>query len=245
MSKVIKGSAGPVYPSIGGSTSTPASPGVPPGMVSGMPPGYPAPNRPPGPAYPPRPNPNAVISAEDVKARTSAQEIIRHAQEEAALIRAQAEEFRQKGYDDGFQEGLEQGKAELTETLLRLNREHEAQFLYFERDLVKLAIRIAEKIVGDNLRTDPNSVTDIVANALNPVRHQREIYLRVNPEDFETIRTHKNVLLQQLSRAQDIDIRPDAGVSKGGCLIESPTGTIEATLEKQLESIQKILLGEI
>lgn len=245
MSKVIKGGGSPVYPSTGSPVGSAPSPGLAPSAPPPNPGGYPPPaNRPPGPAYPPRPAPGGVISAEDVKARTAAQEIIRHAQEEAALIRSQAEEYRQKGYDDGFNEGLERGKAELTETLLRINRENEARFRYFEHDLVRLAVRIAEKIIGEQLRTEPGSITQIVANALGGVRHQREIFLRVNPEDFETIRDHKYLLLEQLSRAQDIDIRPDLAVPRGGCRIESETGVIEATLEKQLESIQKILLGD-
>ena len=207
------------------------------------------------PAYPPapraggggysRPSGNrGVMSGEEVRAKSTAQEIIQRAQEEAALIRSQAEEFRQKGYEDGYAEGTNVSKAEWSETILRINRENDAKFRYFEHDLVRLAVRVAEKIIGEQLRLEPSSITQIVANALGGVRHQREIYLRVNPEDFEVVREHKYLLLEQLSRAQDIDIRPDPDVERGGCLIESETGTIEATLDKQLDAIQKILLGE-
>ncbi len=224
MSKVIKGSGSPAYPPAD-NAYRPAS-------------------RPSAGGYPRPGGSRSVMSGEEVKAKSAAQEIIQRAQEEAALIRSQAEDYRQKGYDDGYAEGTDTGKAEWTETILRINRENDAKFKYFEHDLVRLAVRVAEKIIGEQLRLEPGSITQIVANALGGVRHQREIFLRVNPDDFEVVRENKYLLLEQLSRAQDLDIRPDPAVEQGGCLIESETGTIEATLDKQLDSIQKILLGE-
>lgn len=180
----------------------------------------------------------------EASARNEAQRIIQEAADEAARIRAQAEEYRQRGYDEGYAEGVQQAQAEWTETILRLNRENEAKFRFFENDLVKLSLRISEKIIGEQLRIEPSSVTQIVAKALEAVRHQREIYLRVNPDEYELINENKYLLLEQLSRANDIDIRPDPDVAKGGCRIESETGTIEANLEKQLTAMEKILLGE-
>jgi flagellar biosynthesis/type III secretory pathway protein FliH len=225
MSKVIKG-GGSNYPD----TSTP------PFHNPTMSPRVPIP--------PPARSGGGVVSRDLVDARSEAQRIIQDAVSEATRIREQAEAYRQQGYNDGYAEGLDLGKAEMTEVMLRINRENEAKFRFFEHDLVKLALRISEKIIGEQLRVEPSSVNQIVAKALGAVRHQREIYLRVNPEDFELIREHKYLLLEQLSRAQDIDIRPDGEVEKGGCLIESETGTIEATLEKQLKAIEKILLGD-
>lgn len=223
MSKVIKGGGGN-YPSANPSYSSGNRPGA----------GYPRGGQPRVQKY----------TAEDVNARSEAQSIIQHATEEAGIIRSQAEAYRQQGYDDGYQAGIEQGKAEWMEQCLRLNRENEAKFRFFEHDLVRLAVRVAEKIIGEQLRLEPKSITELVGNALGGVRHQREIYVRVNPEDYELINEHKYLLLDKLSRAQDIDIRPDPEVPRGGCLIESETGTIEATVEKQLEAIEKILLGE-
>ncbi|TNE43877.1 MAG: hypothetical protein EP343_32425 [Deltaproteobacteria bacterium] len=223
MSKVIKGGGGS-YPS--------ANPGYPQGGRSGG--GFQRSGQPRVQKY----------TAEDVNARSEAQSIIQHATEEAALIRSQAEAYRQQGYEEGYRAGIEQGKSEWMENVLRLNRENEAKFRFFEHDLVRLSVRVAEKIIGEQLRLEPKSITELVGNALTAVRHQREIFLRVNPDDYDLINEHKYLLLDKLSRAQDIDIRPDPGVPPGGCLIESETGTIEATVEKQLEAIEKILLGE-
>ncbi|MCB9638799.1 MAG: type III secretion system stator protein SctL [Myxococcales bacterium] len=186
---------------------------------------------------------NRVISAADVKAQSSAQEIVQKAQMDAERIRAQAEEYRQRGYEEGYQAGLEEGKQELTDTILQLNQQNQDRFRNYEPELVKLAMRIAEKIIGEQVKIAPETVVGIVSKALGNVRHQREIYVRVNPDDYDTIQEHKPMLLERLSRAQDIDIRPDANISPGSCRIESEIGTIDANLKNQLAAIERALLG--
>lgn len=224
MSKVIKA---------GGSALGPppaARPAI--GAYSGTPPntfGQPAPNR--------------VISGAEIKAQGSAQEIILKAQSDAERIRMQAEEYRQRGFEEGYQAGFEEGKQELTATILDLNRQNQERFKHYEPELVKLAMRIAEKIIGEQVKISPETVVGIVSKALGNVRHQRDIYVRVNPDDYDTIMQHKPVLLERLSRAQDIDIRPDANIAAGSCRIESEIGTIDANLQNQLAAIERALLG--
>lgn len=193
-----------------------------------------------------RPSSNRRVMRQDtVEARSQADEIIQQAKQEALNIRSEAEAWRQQGFDKGYAEGIEIGKGEMTEAILRINRENDARFQHFERDLVKLSLSIAEKIIGDQLRVEPNTITDIVAKAIQGVRHQKEIFIRVNPEEYETIAASKYLLVEQLSRAQDVDIRPDPDIAQGGCLIESETGSIDASVEKQIAAIEKILLGDV
>jgi len=185
-----------------------------------------------------------VMSRGTLDAQNEAAQIREKAMQEAQQIRDEAEAYRQRHKEEGFQEGIELGKAEMTEAILRMNRENEARYRHFEYDLVKLSMTIAEKIIGEQLTIAPNTITDIVAKALLNVRHQKEIFIRVNPDDFDTISNQKYMLLEQLSRANDIDIRPDPEIAQGGCLIESETGTVDASLEKQLAAIERLLLGD-
>ena len=196
----------------------------------------------PAPPAPPRSRPG-VIDREEVQARSQAHEIVQRAQSDARMIRGQAEEFRQRGYEEGYAAGHEEGKAQLTETILTLNRETEARWKEIEPDMIRLAVRVAEKIIGHSLETDPDVIIQIVAEALTAARHQREIYVRVNPADYETVVSHKRELVDQLSRARDIDVRSDPNVTAGGCLVDSEVGTIDATLESQLSVLERILLG--
>lgn len=233
MSRVIKGTGTPTERP----PERPPANRIPPRAVP--PSGYPAPSS----GYPASSRPGGVISRDEVEARSKVDEILQQAQMKAEEIRSKAEDYRQMGYEAGYQEGFEAGKAQLTETILELNRATEDKFKQFEPELVRLAVKIAEKIIGHQAAINPDLVVQIVGKALGSVRHQREIYLRVNAEDYETLAANKPVLLDRLSRAQDIDIRPDPNIPRGGCRIESEIGTVEASVDKQLAAIERVLLG--
>ncbi len=188
-------------------------------------------------------NSGGVIQRDELEARNQYQGIIQKAYAEAEMIRGQAEEYRQKGYQDGYQEGFEEGKSQITETLLRLEQNYKQRLAQTEPDLVRLSVQIAEKLIGAQLQMQPDLIVQIVGKALTAVRHQREIFLRVNPADYEVLTQHKPQLLDYLSRAQDIDIRSDSSIAQGSCIVESEIGTIEAVLEKQLVAFENALLG--
>jgi type III secretion protein L len=196
--------------------------------------------RPPrGPSGPPR----GPRDPRDPALEEAKKKILLEAQEKAREIVATAEEHVQKGYDQGYQDGIQQAQSEWVERLFQLNEAHEKVLRHLEPQLVELAIEIATKMIGRKLEVEPDIIVDIVANALEGVRHQREIFIRVNPDDYPAVEQHKPALLERLSRAQDLDIRSDEDIQRGGCKIESGIGTIDASLEKQLETIEKILLG--
>ncbi len=190
-------------------------------------------------------SPPAQTSSATPPPQTSRDVILQHAQREAQLIIQKAQEFVQQAYNEGFQQGYEEAIQHHRQMIERLSNENSEKFQYFEGDLVRLALRVAERVIVAQFEKDPNTITRIVANALGAVRHQREIYIRVNPQDFEIVKKNRSYLLEQLSRAREIDIRPDPEISRGGCLIESEAGVIEASIEKQLQNLENILLGNI
>ena len=84
-------------------------------------------------------------------------------------------------------------------------------------------------------------VVELVANALASVKDADRVWLRVNPLDAPTLKTHKARLINVLGRASDIDIRIDRSVKEGGVLIQTGSGAVDAQLDTQLEEIGRIL----
>jgi len=168
-------------------------------------------------------------------AQTQAQQILEQAQAEGVQLREQAQA-------QGYEEGRNQGAAELAEVVAgassRLNQ-IETQAVPQLRDL---ALSIAKKILGRELEFAPEAVVDIVKQALSEkARLRREIFLRVNPDDLEAIREHKPDLLEVLSRCKEIGIREDPDVSRYGVVIETDAGIIDAQLETQLAVFERVL----
>lgn len=185
---------------------------------------------------------DGVIRGEVYSASAKARELLQKAQQEAESIIRKAEEAaakeRQTAYDAGYQEGL----AQTTELLVKARLEQDQFIKNANRDLMDLAIRIAEKIIGKQLEMDPETIIHIVKQAMQTVRQTKQLTVRVHPEDAKILRANEEELQEALGRQRILDVVEDKKVQHGGCIIESEIGTVEAQLHTQLERLKKILL---
>ncbi len=185
-----------------------------------------------------------VVDSATYDAHQKAKGIIREAELRAAQISKQASQEREEMLATAQEEGYQQGLAQVTEILLQARTEAAEIIAASESELVRLSLVIAEKIIGRSLEIDQHSILAIVAQAVENVRQQREIVLRIHPEDAKIIREKRKELLDMLGRIKDIAIKEDGDVARGGCIIETESGTIDASLEAQLAMLQQRLLGE-
>jgi hypothetical protein len=120
-----------------------------------------------------------------------ASEIVAAARAQAAQIESEA---RAEGYRAGRAEGLAAAEDERAATsaalgtvLAELQESRESYLAATERDVVELAVAIAEKIVGAALVADPELVCNLVAGALRAVEGGNGLVLEVNPDDVELV----------------------------------------------------------
>jgi type III secretion system HrpE/YscL family protein len=167
------------------------------------------------------------------------------AEQEAARILLDAQRLRDEqaslGYDEGYKKGYEEALAKLGE----IEEDVQKTFEGLEPKLVMLSVKVAEKIIGQELATRPDTIAAIVAQALKTVRHQREVNVRVHPSHAAALEAHKKTLLGVLSRARDVVIRPDPSIREGGCVIETELGILDADLRTQLEILERALGGGV
>jgi len=185
-----------------------------------------------------------VIDAEVFDARQQAKDIVEQARREAAAIKEAAQKEKDGVLAAARDAGRQEGLAQATEVVLRAKQEYAAVLAASEPEIVKLSLLIAEKIIGHQLENDPDVVLSIVAQAIESVRQQRELVLRVNPEDAKLLREGRKKLMDMLGRTKDIAVRDDPEVARGGCIIETEHGTVEAELKTQLKMLEVALLGE-
>ncbi|MBI4411753.1 MAG: hypothetical protein HY541_04650 [Deltaproteobacteria bacterium] len=188
-----------------------------------------------------------VISKEIYAASSEAQGIIDEARAEAQKIRREAEgilqrvnEEMEKARKKGFEEGEEEGLAEVSEMLLAATHAKEKMFEGVEREIIKLVYDISEKIVGRELAEHETAIVDLIRQALHTAIG-KNIVILVNSQDLETVKAHQPQLIQVLDTSRTIQIRASEKVAPKGCLIETEIGTIDAQLETQLEAIRRAL----
>lgn len=186
------------------------------------------------------------------EAELQAQELLAQAQQRSQTILAQA---KQEGYDQGYaqgkEEGIVQGRTEslaAVQPILAQAQEVLAQTLgleaeiqhQLERSLAKLALAIARKVVGELAAEKEELVLYTAKRALQKVRGELQVTIRVNLKDLEFIGQERTTLLAQADGIREIKIVDDPRVEPGGCLIETNLGTIDARLETQFAELAKL-----
>jgi len=190
------------------------------------------------------PRSGAVVDAEVYDAHQQAKEIIEQARSEGARIVEKAQKERELALAEARKQGREEGLAQATEVIVRAKKEAGSYLAKAEPEIVKLALMIAEKLVGKSLEADQELVLSIAAQAIESVRHQRELVLRVNPDDAQLMRNSRKKLMDMLGRTKDIAVREDPEVARGGCIVETENGTVDAQLKTQLQMLELALLGD-
>ena len=178
-----------------------------------------------------------------VEARNEALRIVAAAEERATEIVSQAgleaENMRLQAYNEGRESAL----TEFTEIITAAYEKRETALGEVEQDVLKLSIKLAEKIIGREIKNDPKTIADIVANALRNIRQQQRLTVRIHPLDLPKIEEFKSTFAQA-GRMTFLDFEPDPKVNSGGCIIESEVGTVDARLETQLKILERALLRQ-
>jgi len=104
--------------------------------------------------------------------------------------------------------------------------------------ILPLALKAAKKIVAGELQTQPETIVNIVLQALAPVMQNHKITIYVNKADKEILETEKPRLKEKLEQVQSLIIKDRDDISPGGCMIETESGIINSTIENQWRSIE-------
>ncbi len=160
------------------------------------------------------------------------------------------EREKEEAYTRGRQEGMQQAEARLGETvkafsaaLESIHRLRESILKNSTDDMLRLVMAIAEQVISCELATNPEIVFHTLQKALHAAVRSDAFHIKVNPEDFALVQEKKPLLLAGISGLKNITFEADPTVSRGGCLVESELGEVDATIESQLEEIRQKTLA--
>jgi flagellar assembly protein FliH len=145
--------------------------------------------------------------------------------------------------EQSFQAQLDEASGRLSSLVNQFSTEVEKFYNEFDVAVVKLAISIARKIVVRELEIDEGAVLARTKEAIRKVIGVEKIKIHVNPSDEEYVRKHRTELMSHADSVREIVIESDNKVERGGCIIESDLGNIDARLSTQFELIEEALLS--
>lgn len=159
-------------------------------------------------------------------------------QAELAALRAAARA-------DGYAEGLAAGRVEGEQACGRMKQLAESFSSTLDNldfrlaDMVlELALDVARQVVAGELAARPERILDVVNMALKQMAEtSREARLLLNPDDAALVRPH----LDQVLDKNRLRIVEDVRIVRGGCLIETSQGDLDATLPARWRQVVQVL----
>lgn len=163
-----------------------------------------------------------------------------------------AEAARSQGYTAGFEEGraagMEAAEQAIGETVARLaaivgnvQENHATFYRAAERQVVDLALQIAQKVVEREVENMPDLAVNVIRQALEEMDARTATRVRVNPNDEEILRRHWREVVPPGVPADRIEMLADERVASGGAVIESTQGQVDAQLETKLAQLGNAL----
>ena len=161
-------------------------------------------------------------------------------------IRHAREEGRQEG-ERQLGEQLIQQRAEMQQLLdgvVTPLRQAVGQVMRdAEQAVTSLALDIAQRLVAD-LPITPEMVAGVVKDALMQVEESAEFHVRLSAADLELLQRSGSQLASGQFNGSTVHFHAAPDVSRGGCIVQTRFGIIDARRETKLELLRHSLLPD-
>jgi flagellar assembly protein FliH len=156
------------------------------------------------------------------------------APEQLALLHA----ARQAGYQEGYRDGLvalenfkrsllQQNAAQFGALLQQFDEQLDTLEFDMASALTRVAVSIAQQVVRDELRAQPDRIARVAREAVEAVlMSARHIVVQVNPQDQALVESGA----AEAIAARGARLVSDASIERGGCRVLSDVGTIDARI---------------
>ncbi|RMG69300.1 MAG: hypothetical protein D6715_00025 [Calditrichaeota bacterium] len=151
----------------------------------------------------------------------------------------------QEGFQAGYQQcqhEMQQPVQEAAERLISAVQTFEAERSRFFQDLsnrlFNFVLTLAERLVG-TLQQERPIIQQTLQKVLEDCLIQGEVKIYLNPADLETVQSMEASLRQRLPDVKEIHLLPQESIERGGCLIETPLGKLDARMETQLNELTR------
>jgi flagellar assembly protein FliH len=159
---------------------------------------------------------------------------------------------RKQGYDAGFEDGFNKGKEaakeefspvlETTQHLVEeLSEFRKEMYDKVEREMIEMVIAITKKVIHFEFSTREDAVQDMIRLGVQSVLDRESMVIKIHPTDKEYAESFLPELKHMYSEIKNITFAANSGIERGGCVIETNFGVIDARIEKLEEQIDRIL----
>jgi flagellar assembly protein FliH len=203
----------------------------------------------PSQAWIPRAQPDPALPAPPERIEPSQLDLLKRQLTEAeAGAEARVRAARESAFREGQAAGRNEAAAQVAPVLENLARSLD-QIASLrpklrtdaEADVLRLALAIARKVLHRELTIDGESLAGLVRVAVERIRLQDIIRVRVHPQHHVPVQQ----LLAKLSPHSCVELVPDPKLDLGGLVVETTRGEWNASVETQLKEIERGLTDRL
>lgn len=159
--------------------------------------------------------------------------------------------IRKKAFTEGVLEGRRQADEDFgssADTLRtaceQLAHLHETILRNNTGEMHTLVMEIAEKIIRHSIEEQSETILATIKDAIHLAVKSDEFQIRVNPKDLEILKGKKKEIIDEISSLDNIVLKADSTIGRGGCLLESVNCSVDATIGSQLQLIKETLAAD-
>ncbi len=180
------------------------------------------------------------------EARSQAEQAEQKARASVSELEKQA---RDRGYEEGRKEGYASGSQEVDRLIQQLHSiisraiEKRSEIIAdSETQLINMVLLIAGKVIKVISENQRNVVINNVMQALRKLKSRGDVVIRVNLADLNLTTEHTRDFMDRFENIKSITVLEDSSVDRGGCVIETDFGQIDARISAQLKEIEDSIL---
>jgi flagellar assembly protein FliH len=156
---------------------------------------------------------------------------------------------------DAFNSGLQEGKNLAERGLVNVFRSlrgaaeeirdlRDKVMRESEEELLNLVMMVSRKVILREAKTDRSILESMVRSAVAGLSERDSITVRLNPDDYAMITSGHGEFFSQELKSDQMRFKADAAVLPGNCQIDTEIGTLDASIDAQLDEIHRSLLDE-
>lgn len=184
-----------------------------------------------------------LLKAGDYQTLVAARQALADAERQAQELRTEALQEYERQKQRGYDEGINAAKLEMAERMIEMAERTVDYFAQVEDKMAMLVVLALRKILGefDNLELTRR----VVRHALQVVSNQSQVTIRVAPVQESALRQRLGELLAGYAGIGAIEIVGDSRLEQGGCILETEAGVVDASLDVQLQALERALKSRI
>ncbi|MEI7638214.1 MAG: FliH/SctL family protein [Syntrophus sp. (in: bacteria)] len=167
-------------------------------------------------------------------------------------VKSAEKDSYERGISEGIRTGEEQARKESIKSIESVQKQlkeiaslRKSILEKAEKDILMLSVSIAEKILHKEVTSNQDTVQNILKAAMKNILDRENIKVRLHPEDFHYMMDKKEDFLQGFDGIKNIVFEEDGSIIRGGALIETQFGEVDARIDRQFAEVKNQLLSSI